>query len=109
MLAITRELDTRIGGPPNFAMLGSKRHTLYGDSHPPDEFLNLFDFPPRPTSEARALIERAYELLYSHPPQPGETDLALAFLADSSIGETTSRWESYTQALLAANEFRRIQ
>ena len=45
----------------------------------------------------------------SRPPAAGETDLGLAFLADTASGEPGSRWPSYAQVLLSAHEFRQIQ
>ena len=61
------------------------------------------------SADDRARIERAYQLLYARPPEPGETDLALAFLADTASGEPGARWQSYAQVLLSAHEFRQIQ
>ena len=69
----------------------------------------LADRLQRESPDDRTRIERAYELLYSRPPAAGETDLALAFLADTSSGEPASRWPSYAQVLLSAHEFRQIQ
>ena len=63
----------------------------------------------RESSDDRARIGRAYQLLYSRPPAAGETDLGLAFLADAANGESGSRWPSYAQVLLSAHEFRQIQ
>ena len=45
--------------------------------------------PESPDDCAR--IACADELLYSHPPADGGTDLGLAFLADPSSRETSSR------------------
>jgi hypothetical protein len=63
----------------------------------------------RESGDARARIARAYQLLYSRPPAADESALGLAFLADTAAGTTGSRWESYAQALLSAQEFRQIQ
>ncbi len=63
----------------------------------------------RECADDRARIIRAYELLYSRPPAAGETDLGLAFLADTASGEPAARWLSYAQVLLSAHEFRQIQ
>ena len=153
LLAVTGELDRRLGGPPTDKILESNRRTLYGkvsrngDRYLSDEFLRLFDFPaPRSTSEqrtastvpqqhlfmmnsdfmaarAKALaarlqresvedrtrIERAYQLLYSRSPAADETAIGLAFLSDTAGGTAGSRWESYAQVLLSAQEFRQIQ
>ena len=51
LLAVTRELDLELGGPPVDDITGSNRRTLYakvsrnGDQSGSDEFLRLFDFP----------------------------------------------------------------
>ena len=51
LLAVTRELDPEVGGPPVDDITGSNRRTLYakvsrnGDQSGSDEFLRLFDFP----------------------------------------------------------------
>ena len=63
----------------------------------------------RESSDDRARIARAYELLYTRPPAAAEADLGVAFLADTSSGEPASRWQSYAQVLLSAHEFRQIQ
>ena len=63
----------------------------------------------RESTDDRARIERAYQLLYARPPESGETDVALAFLADEAAGEPSARWQSLAQVLLSAHEFRQIQ
>ncbi len=51
LLAVTRELDLELGGPPVNDITGSNRRTLYakvsrnGDQSGSDQFLRLFDFP----------------------------------------------------------------
>ena len=51
LLAVTGELDKKIGGSPDGEILNSKRRTLYatisrtGDRFQSDAFLRLFDFP----------------------------------------------------------------
>ena len=51
LLAVTRELDLEMGGPPVDDITGSRRRTLYakvsrnGDQSGSDQFLRLFDFP----------------------------------------------------------------
>ena len=51
LLAVTRELDLEVGGPPVDDITGSNRRTLYakvsrnGDQSGSDPFLRLFDFP----------------------------------------------------------------
>ena len=51
LLAVTRELDLEMGGPPVDDITGSNRRTLYakvsrnGDQSGSDQFLRLFDFP----------------------------------------------------------------
>ena len=51
LLAVTRELDLEVGGPPVDDITGSNRRTLYakvsrnGDQSGSDQFLRLFDFP----------------------------------------------------------------
>ncbi len=51
LLAVTRELDLELGGPPVDDITGSNRRTLYakvsrnGDQSGSDQFLRLFDFP----------------------------------------------------------------
>ena len=59
----------------------------------------------RESSDDRARIARAYQLLYSRTPAADETALGLAFLAETAPGTTRSRWDSYAQALLSAHEF----
>ena len=57
LLAVTGELDRKIGGQPTDKIFDVKRRTLYttisrnGDRFASDEFLRLFDFPA-PTSTA---------------------------------------------------------
>ena len=63
----------------------------------------------RESSEDRARIALAYQLLYSRPPVAGETALGLTFLAATTGGTAQSRWESYAQVLLSAHEFLQIQ
>ncbi len=63
----------------------------------------------RESTEDRARIAHAYELLYSRSPAASETALGLAFLADTASGDAKSRWESYAQVLLSAHEFGQIQ
>ncbi|MDE0103414.1 MAG: PSD1 and planctomycete cytochrome C domain-containing protein [Bryobacterales bacterium] len=43
-------------------------------------------------------VRRAYELLFSRPPEPAELAAALAYLANET-------WERYCQVLLASSEF----
>jgi hypothetical protein len=60
-------------------------------------------------------IRHAYRLLYGRPETARELDLGLVYLRGPELKATVqsfasgstdlSRWESYTQALLAANEF----
>jgi len=65
-----------------------------------------------PTSDQER-IRRAYQLLYGRPANRREVDLGLAYLnsgksitAEAERPEKRlNRWEQYTQALLAANEF----
>ena len=51
LLAVTGELDEKVGGSPDGEILNSKRRTLYatisrtGDRFQSDAFLRLFDFP----------------------------------------------------------------
>ncbi len=56
----------------------------------------------------RHRIERAYWLLFSRSPTPREYELGLVYLGDAdeeSKEERSARWEQYTHALLASNEF----
>jgi hypothetical protein len=48
-------------------------------------------------------VERAYQLLYGRAPLPEEQSLGVAYLAGTE-SEGMTRWERYTQVLLAANE-----
>ncbi len=49
-------------------------------------------------ADPEARIRRAYELLYSRPPEESEISTALAFLE-------TDTWQRYVQALLGSSEF----
>jgi hypothetical protein len=53
--------------------------------------------------DERARIERAYQLLFGRSAQRREMELATAFLSSTSESPM-SRWEQYTQALMATNE-----
>jgi hypothetical protein len=57
-----------------------------------------------PGESNTARVRRAYLLLYSRPPSPEETRLALAYLDQPEAGGM-SRWERYAQVLLMSNEF----
>ncbi len=59
-----------------------------------------------PGEDDRARIQRAYRLLFSRDPHSEEMRLALAFLAKPTPegAQGPTRWEQYTQALLASNE-----
>jgi mono/diheme cytochrome c family protein len=69
--------------------------------------------PTRPDAHDSERIRRAYLLLYGRPATERELDLGLAYLHTRETPTTgaaapshpTSRWQRYTQALLAANEF----
>jgi hypothetical protein len=58
-------------------------------------------------------IRQAYLLLYGRAARPHELELGLAYLRSpepsaaggSTAHESPNRWERYTQALLASNEF----
>ena len=70
LLFVTRELDVRIGGPPE-DLLASNRRTLYGkvsrsgDAFESDEFLRLFDFPiPRGSQAQRATSTVPQQFLF---------------------------------------------
>lgn len=58
LLAVTGELDQRVGGKPDGEILRSKRRTLYatisrtGDRFESDAFLRLFDFPAAVSTSA---------------------------------------------------------
>lgn len=52
-----------------------------------------------------ARIQRAYQLLYGRPAREAEVALGVKYLAGENPAGMPSRWERYTQALLASNEF----
>ncbi|MFN0199303.1 MAG: PSD1 and planctomycete cytochrome C domain-containing protein [Planctomycetaceae bacterium] len=60
LLAVSGELDRRIGGPPEIDLLASRRRTIYGavrrdTKSDADELLRTFDFPnPRISSSGRS-------------------------------------------------------
>ncbi len=56
-------------------------------------------------SDDAARIRRAYALLYSREPSNEELRLGLDYLAKQDTAGKLTRWEQYTQALLASNEF----
>jgi hypothetical protein len=56
-------------------------------------------------SDDTARIPRAYALLYAREPSDEELRLGLDYLAKQDSERKLSRWEQYTQALLASNEF----
>jgi len=49
-------------------------------------------------------VRRAYQMLFSRPPTPEETQMALQFLQQPEASGMP-RWDRYAQVLLAANEF----
>jgi hypothetical protein len=56
-----------------------------------------------------ARIRHAFELLYARPASSREIELGLAYLTGSDLAnvsvEQLTRWERYSQVLLASNEF----
>ena len=51
-------------------------------------------------------IARAFELAYGRPPEAVEVEVGLAYLnGDKAADSKLTLWQSYAQALLAANEF----
>lgn len=62
LLAVTGELDRKVGGPPVTEILNSNRRTLYatisrtGDRFRSDAFLRLFDFPAAVSTSAKRSI-----------------------------------------------------
>jgi hypothetical protein len=76
LLAVTSELDTKLGGAPSSNILGDKRRTIYsiisrnGDKFASDEFLRMFDFPaPRSTSAKRgtSIVPQQYLFMMNSP------------------------------------------
>ncbi len=76
LLAVTGELDLRVGGPPTRELLRDRRRTLYsvvsrnGDRFESDRFLRLFDFPAaRITSERRQIstVPQQYLFMLNSP------------------------------------------
>jgi mono/diheme cytochrome c family protein len=62
----------------------------------------------RPAAHDSDRIRQAYLLLYGRPANDRELDLGLAYLRSTeppAASPGPSRWQRYTQALLAANEF----
>ncbi len=56
-------------------------------------------------SDDTARIRRAFALLYARDPTDQELRLGLDYLAKQDTDGKLTRWEQYTQALLASNEF----
>jgi hypothetical protein len=89
----------------NGELMASAARAVSARLHRPDE--------SAPDDPAR--IRRAYRLLYGREAAPRELEIGLAYLHASDRPEPAglagpakpdlSRWERYTQALLAANEF----
>ena len=76
LLAVTGELDRKIGGQPTEKIFDVKRRTLYttisrnGDRFASDEFLRLFDFPsPASTAPKRATstVPQQYLFMLNSP------------------------------------------
>ncbi len=76
VLAVTGELDRKVGGKPENEILESTRRTLYatvsrnGDRRVSDEFLSLFDFPaPQFTSAERSVstVPQQYLFMMNSP------------------------------------------
>ena len=76
LLAVTGELDRKIGGQPTDKIFDVKRRTLYttisrnGDRFASDEFLRLFDFPsPASTAPKRATstVPQQYLFMLNSP------------------------------------------
>jgi hypothetical protein len=130
LLSVCGNLDGQVGGPPtNLADSNNHRRTIYGSvsRHDLDSLLRLFDFPdPNLTSEARSativplqqlfvlnsdfMISQARALtrqlaVLGRPATADEIELGLSFLKSAGQSGGLSRWEQYSQVLLAANEF----
>jgi len=62
LLAVTGELDRKLGGPPVNEILSSNRRTIYatisrtGDRFRSDSFLRLFDFPAAVSTSAKRSV-----------------------------------------------------
>ena len=76
LLAVSGELDNKVGGTPDEHVLESKRRTIYGklsrnfDRSISEEFLRNFDFPsPRSTSPARtaSTVPQQYLFILNSP------------------------------------------
>ena len=76
LLAVTGELDRKIGGKPTDKIFDVKRRTLYttisrnGDRFASDAFLRLFDFPsPASTAPKRAIstVPQQYLFMLNSP------------------------------------------
>ncbi len=76
LLAVSGELDPKVGGTPDDHILKSSRRTLYGkisrnfDRSISEEFLRIFDFPaPRSTSAARteSTVPQQYLFILNSP------------------------------------------
>ena len=76
LLAVSGDLDRRLGGAPDEHVLESTRRTIYGklsrnfDRSVSEEFLRIFDFPaPRSTSAARtrSTVPQQYLFILNSP------------------------------------------
>ncbi|MED6299694.1 MAG: PSD1 and planctomycete cytochrome C domain-containing protein [Verrucomicrobiota bacterium] len=76
LLAVTGELDKKIGGSPDEEILNSKRRTLYatisrtGDRFQSDAFLRLFDFPAAVSTSSKrssSVVPQQYLFMMNSP------------------------------------------
>ncbi|MDC0201123.1 PSD1 and planctomycete cytochrome C domain-containing protein [Verrucomicrobia bacterium] len=76
LLAVTGELDPKIGGAPEGEILNSKRRTLYatisrtGDRFQSDAFLRLFDFPAAVSTSPKrssSVVPQQYLFMMNSP------------------------------------------
>ncbi|MEE3176484.1 MAG: PSD1 and planctomycete cytochrome C domain-containing protein [Verrucomicrobiota bacterium] len=76
LLAVTGELDKKIGGSPDGEILNSKRRTLYatisrtGDRFQSDAFLRLFDFPAAVSTSSKrssSVVPQQYLFMMNSP------------------------------------------
>lgn len=57
----------------------------------------------------KAMIEMAYQILYSRNPTQNETSIGVEFLTGSGKEKPRVLWERYAQVLLSSNEFMYVQ
>ena len=98
----SRILTTHTGSLPRpgdlVAMLNAKE---LGEPYDAKAFAARLSINPKEPDSER--VTRAYRQLFSREPTREEAKLALEFLRKPARGES-SRWEQYSQLLLASNE-----